>query len=217
MARASFEPQRAKNAKRIALEYRQPFTPTFPVSGTIDGRSIAHGGVRFFILASPSPNASSVNLLLVSMSTRCIFLASLSFALAVLAGCGSDGPTLIPIRGEVLYKGAPLRDVPQGLVNYLPKSADGPAGQRQNSAGRLVRADHLPERRWSHARRIPHRRDCLHDAAELSREQVEAAGGAGVGQPRLLIPEKYTDPNTSPLTDTVDSDHSGFKRIELTD
>ena len=151
------------------------------------------------------------------MSTRCIFLASLSFALAALAGCGSDGSTLIPIRGEVLYKGAPLRNVPQGLVKYLPKSdAARQASGRIQPDGSFVlttfqNADGVTPGEY-HIVVTAYTRQ-----PEMTREQVEARGGAGLQAPRLLIPEKYTDPNTSPLTDTVDSDHSGFTRIELTD
>ncbi|HJQ81618.1 MAG TPA: hypothetical protein VJ828_16770, partial [Lacipirellulaceae bacterium] len=150
-----------------------------------------------------------------SMSTRCIFLASLSIALAALTGCGSDGPTLIPIRGEVLYKGTPLRNVPQGLVKYLPKSDDA-----RQASGRIQPDGSFVLTTFQNADGVTpgeyHVIVTAYTTQQLSREQVEAASGA-VGQPRLLIPEKYTDPNTSPLTDVVDSDHSGFKRIELTD
>jgi hypothetical protein len=149
------------------------------------------------------------------MSTRCIFLASLSFALAALAGCGSDGRTLIPIRGEVLYKGAPLRDVPQGLVKYLPKS-----DAARQASGRIQPDGSFVLTTFQNADGVTageyHIVVTAYTTQQMSREQVEAAGGAVAG-PRLLIPEKYTDPNTSPLTDTVDTDHSGFMRIELTD
>src|SRR3990172_901473 len=54
------------------------------------------------------------------MSPRCIFCgrAFLVLAAVVVAGCGSDGPTTIPISGEVLYNGQPMKD---GIVVYLPK------------------------------------------------------------------------------------------------
>jgi hypothetical protein len=150
------------------------------------------------------------------MSTRCIFLASLSYALAALAGCGSDGPTLIPIRGEVLYKGAPLKDVPQGLVIYLPKSGDG-----RQASGRLQRdGSFILTTRQKADGVIPGEYyitvSAYSENAQLSREQVEAARGV-VPKPGLMIPEKYTEPTTSGLSDTVDSNHSGFKRIELTE
>jgi uncharacterized NAD(P)/FAD-binding protein YdhS len=33
----------------------------------------------------------------------------------------------------------------------------------------------------------------------------------------LLVPKKYTKPETTPLTDSVDSNHSGAVQFELTD
>jgi hypothetical protein len=149
------------------------------------------------------------------MRTRCIFLATLSCALAAWAGCGSDGPVLIPIRGEVLYKGAPLRDVPRGLVKYLPKSDNA-----RQASGRIQPDGSFVLTTFQNADGVTPGEYLIvvtaNTTQELSREQVEAAGGAVAG-PRLLIPEKYTDLNTTPLSDTVDANHSGFKRIELTD
>ena len=52
-----------------------------------------------------------------------------------------------------------------------------------------------------------------YSGTSLSREQVEA--GDRASGPKLLIPSKYLEPGSSGLSDTVDSDHSGFKRIEL--
>src|SRR5688572_19780140 len=133
------------------------------------------------------------------MSTRCIFLASLSFAVAALPGCDSDGPTLIPIRGEVLYKGAPLRDVSRGHVIYLPKSPDA-----RQASGRIQPDGTFVLTTFKNADGVTpgeyHIKVTAYATQQLSREQVEASGGAVAG-PRPLIPEKYTDPNTSPLTD----------------
>ena len=114
-----------------------------------------------------------------------------------------------------MYKGTPLRNVPQGLVKYLPKSDDA-----RQASGRIQPDGSFVLTTFQNADGVTpgeyHVIVTAYTTQQLSREQVEAASGA-VGQPRLLIPEKYTDPNTSPLTDVVDSDHSGFKRIELTD
>jgi hypothetical protein len=149
------------------------------------------------------------------MTTRCVFLASLSCALAALAGCGSDGPTLIPIKGEVLYKGALLRDVSRGHVMYLPKSPDA-----RQASGRIQPDGTFVLTTFQNADGVTpgeyQIKVTAYATQQLSREQVEAAGGAVAG-PRLLIPEKYTDPTTTPLSDIVDNNHSGFKRIELTD
>jgi hypothetical protein len=124
---------------------------------------------------------------------------------------------MIPIRGEVFYKGAPLKDVPQGLVRYLPKSSDG-----RQATGRIQADGSFVLTTQTNADGVvPGEYDITVSAyttqPELTRQQVEASGGLGVSQPRLLIPEKYTDPKTSGISDTVNDEHSGFKRIELTD
>ena len=151
------------------------------------------------------------------MSTRCIFSASLSVVLAALAGCGSDGPTVIPIRGDVVFKGAPLRDVPQGLVHYLPKTAEG-----RQASGRIQPDGTFVLTTFKGGDGVvPGEYDIVVSAyatgPELTRAQVEATRGVGINKPRLLIPQKYTEVTTSGLTDTVNSDHSGFRRIELTE
>ena len=81
-------------------------------------------------------------------------------------------------------------------------------------AGRLLASaqrelpQHFPQPGWVE-----------HDAAQIwadqlacAREAVAKAGGLKRG---FVIPEKYVNPSTSGLSDTVDSEHSGFKRLEL--
>jgi hypothetical protein len=135
----------------------------------------------------------------------------------VAAGCGSSGPTTIPIRGEVIYNGAPLKDVPQGLVHYLPKSAEG-----RQASGRLQPDGTFVLTTFKDADGVmPGEYDITVSAyttqPNLTRAEVEARGVAGITEPRLLIPERYTQHTTSGISDKVDSDHSGFMRIELTD
>jgi hypothetical protein len=151
------------------------------------------------------------------MSTRIVLLAGLSLAVATLAGCGSDGPTMVPIRGEVLFKGAPLRDVPQGLVHYVPKTAQG-----RQASGRIQPDGSFVLTTFKGGDGVmPGEYDIVVSAyttgPKLTRAQVEATRGAGIEKPRLLIPQKYTEATTSGLSDTVNSDHSGFNRIELTE
>jgi hypothetical protein len=149
-------------------------------------------------------------------SRRTFGIAGVLLTSVLTAGCGSSGPTTIPIRGEVIYKGAPLKDVPQGLVHYIPKSSDG-----RQASGRLQPDGSFVLTTFQDGDGVvPGEYDIVVSAysarAELSRAQVEAARGV-VPKPGLIVPEKYTEPTTSGLSDTVDSNHSGFKRIELTD
>jgi hypothetical protein len=152
------------------------------------------------------------------MNTRFVHTSIGLLVVALLGtGCGSDGPVTIPIRGEVIYKGGALKDVPQGLVRYLPKGAEG-----RQASGRIQPDGSFVLTTFKSADGVvPGEYDVTVSAyttqAELTREQVEASGGRGVSQPRLLIPEKYTDPKTSGISDTVNDDHSGFKRIELSE
>lgn len=152
------------------------------------------------------------------MCIRRVFgVAAFVLTLALIAGCGSGGPATIPIRGEVTLNGQPLKDVPQGLVHYLPKSGDG-----RQASGRIQPDGSFELTTFQKADGVvPGEYNITVSAyttrPELTREQVEAAHGAGIAKARLLVPEKYTDASTSGLSDTVDENHSGFKRIELTD
>ena len=115
------------------------------------------------------------------------------------------------------FNGAPLKNVPQGLVRYMPATGDGrQASGRIQPDGTFVlttrqKADGVMPGEYNITVSAYTRQ------AELTREEVEARGGVGIAAPRLLIPEKYTDPNESGLSDTVDSSHSGFIRLELSD
>jgi hypothetical protein len=137
--------------------------------------------------------------------------------LLITAGCGSDGPTTIPIRGEVFYNGSPLTNVPQGMVRYMPKTDAG-----RQATGRIQPDGSFVLTTFKQADGVvPGEYDITISAyttqPELTREQVEARGGLGITKPRLITPEKYTEPSTSGISDTVNADHSGYKRIELSD
>lgn len=148
---------------------------------------------------------------------RVLEVSAWSLAIVAVGGCGSGGPTTIPIRGDVYYNGAPLKDVPQGLVHYLPKTGDG-----RQASGRIQPDGSFELTTFQKADGVvPGEYNITVSAytmqPELSREQVEAAHGAGIPKARLLVPEKYTNPATSELSDNVNDEHSGHKKIELTD
>jgi hypothetical protein len=54
-----------------------------------------------------------------------------------------------------------------------------------------------------------------HPGEPKTREEHEAVAKAGGLKRGFVIPEKYVDPKTSGLSDTVNREHSGFKNIEL--
>ncbi|WZO96282.1 carboxypeptidase-like regulatory domain-containing protein [Isosphaeraceae bacterium EP7] len=57
------------------------------------------------------------------MARRLLFrpLAGAACSLAVLAGCGEDGPTLVPVRGTVTLNGQPLADAE---IVFVPDPAN---------------------------------------------------------------------------------------------
>jgi len=129
-------------------------------------------------------------------------------------GCGSNGPEMVPIRGEVIFNGEPLRDVTQGIVRYSPKQS--------GTAAREATARIQPD--GSFEMTTFKKGDGVvageynitvsaYSSPVLTREQTEA-GVRGTGR-KLMIPEKYLEAATSGLSDQVDADHSGFTRIEL--
>lgn len=140
---------------------------------------------------------------------------ALVLALLVLAGCGDGQPEMIPIQGEVTYNGKPLTE---GTVHYMPRQRGegqqasggiGPDGEFQMTTRQRGDGVKPGEYLLSVYAMAPH------PGEPTSREEIEAMGGKI--ERGFLIPEKYTDPQTSGLTDTVDANHSGFKSIELTD
>jgi hypothetical protein len=150
------------------------------------------------------------------MIAQCVHLGAVIAVLVTFTGCGSDGTRTIPIRGEVLYKGAPLINVPQGLVRYIPKTPD----SGRQASGRIQSDGSFELTTFKRADGVvPGDYDIVvsaYSSEPPSRQEVEASGGAVTG-PKLMIPKRYTDPTKSGLSDTVDDDHVGHKRIELTD
>jgi hypothetical protein len=116
----------------------------------------------------------------------------------------------------VYYKGALLKDVPQGLVRYIPKTPD----SGRQASGRIQPDGTFVLTTFKSADGVvPGDYNVVvsaYSSQPASREEIEASGG-NASAPRLIIPKKYIDATTSGISDTVDSAHSGFTRIELTD
>jgi hypothetical protein len=129
-------------------------------------------------------------------------------------GCGADGPTTIPIRGEVKFNGAPLKD---GIVAYIPSG-----GATRQATGRIQPDGTFVLTTFKNADGVvPGEYQIVVYAyaagpgEQRSREQHEAMARTGEIERRSAIPEKYANPQTSGLSDTVNADHSGFKKIDL--
>ena len=136
-------------------------------------------------------------------------------AICPLAGCGGGQAEFIPIRGEVMYNGQPMTE---GTVHYTPRDS-GVGQQASGGIGPDGKFEMTTRKRGDGVKPGEYLISVYamepHPGEPASREEVEAMGGNI--ERGFLIPEKFTDPSTSGLTDTVDANHSGFKRIELTD
>lgn len=128
-------------------------------------------------------------------------------------GCGSSGPEMVPIRGEVILNGEPLRDVTQGIVRYSPQQS----GAAREATARIQPDGSFEMTTFKKGDGVVVGEYSLtvsaYSSPVLTREQTEA-GVRGTGR-KLMIPEKYLEATTSGLSDRVDADHSGYKRIEL--
>jgi hypothetical protein len=148
-------------------------------------------------------------------STRLI--VSLAYlALPLFGGCKSSGPDMVRIHGTVFYNGKPLTNVSQGIVRYLPKN--GGPGAREATARIQPDGSFAMTTFKSDDGVVLGDYDITvsaYSTAELSRQQTES--GETVPGPKLMIPSRYLKADTSGLHDTVDSAHSGSKKIELTD
>ncbi len=126
-------------------------------------------------------------------------------------------PDMVPIRGEVVYNGKPLAE---GNVVYLPATP----GQGRQATGAIQPDGSFVMTTLKKGDGVMHGDYRIvvyayepHPGEPTSREQHEALAKSGENERGFLIPEKYTNPATSGLTDKVDQSHPGVKRIELND
>jgi hypothetical protein len=109
--------------------------------------------------------------------------------LGLLAGCGSEPPSLAPVRGRVLYRGTPLRE---GTVVFTPDPARGGNGPMARAE---IQAD------GSYVLRTGERPGAVagwHRITVLAVQSAEA--GTGPSQRRALVPRRYSDPELSGIS-----------------
>ncbi|HEX2476734.1 MAG TPA: hypothetical protein VHK01_18415 [Lacipirellulaceae bacterium] len=136
-------------------------------------------------------------------------------------GCGSKLglPDMVPIRGEVIYKGTPLTQG-EGTVVYLPAELGNSrqaTGAIQSDGTFQLTTMQPGDGAMKGKYKIVVYCYKPHPSATLSREEYDKQLRAGKLDRGSVIPEKYSNPASSGLSDVVDDSHSGFKRIELTD
>jgi hypothetical protein len=151
-----------------------------------------------------------------TLSSNRIVVIIFCLLFAGVVGCGSNGPKMIPIHGQVTFKGAPLINVTQGIIRYSPKQAGTSA---REATGRIQPDGSFVLTTLSKADGVVFGDYDIsvsaYSAPMLTREQTES--GVPHANRKLMIPEKYLKANTSGLSDTVQPGHPGFKKIELTE
>ncbi len=143
--------------------------------------------------------------------------ATASVALLALAGCGQgSGLRMYPIRGEVSYNGKP---VTTGSVIYIPSGSAGKqaAGKIQPDGTFQLTTRQGNDGAVEGAYQIVVYSLKGQEQGPASRDETETGKARRPAKPAYMIPEKYARPETSGLTDNVDSKHPGFKKIELKD
>lgn len=152
------------------------------------------------------------------MGMKCVHKPIIAhLTLLVLSGCaGRDSIETYPVRGEVTYNGKPLTD---GTVVYLPAK---PGGRQATGAIQPDGTFQLTTQQRNDGAVKGDYQIVIyayepHPGEPQSREDYEAIAQTGGLKRGYVIPERYADAATSGLSDTVDDNHSGFKKIELID
>ena len=128
-----------------------------------------------------------------------------ALALLLVAGCGRQGPTLLPASGVVTLDGQPVAEA--GVI-FTPTDGGPSASGATDSQGRFeLRTVNRPG-----AVAGKH-------VATVTKQETTGIGEFGAVGPEGIktiwhVPEKYSNPRTSGLEYHVDRDSSGFA-IEL--
>jgi hypothetical protein len=121
--------------------------------------------------------------------TLCAFAITLALpVLLLLPGCGSSGPEVVPVSGQVLVDGQPLTTGIQGYVRVMPEGARAATGNIDPQTGRFSLTT------WKAGD------GCVRGTHRVTVHMTEMVGPEAVS----LIPERYSDPAESGLTVTID-------------
>lgn len=142
-----------------------------------------------------------------AIAATCLFVSG-------FGGCKKSGLEMIPIHGDISYNGAPLLNVTQGIVRYSPK--EGGTAARE-ATGRIQPDGTFVLTTFKGGDGVVAGEYNITVTANSSPMLTRAQTESGVKHdaPKSMIPEKYRNASTSGLSDSVNSSHSGVKKIEL--
>ncbi|WP_435006619.1 hypothetical protein P12x_004136 [Tundrisphaera lichenicola] len=128
---------------------------------------------------------------------RAIRLVAFGLALAAIGplGCGSSGPELASVSGQVTYQGKP---VTLGMVTFLPLNPDGrtATGQIDSSGNYTLQTQNPGDGALLGDYRVTIFAQDNPVLDYIPKKKVP---------PKRLVPEKYEKPDTSGLKETVNS------------
>ena len=126
-------------------------------------------------------------------------LAVMVLIIPALQGCGQGGPKLVKVSGQVLIDGKPLAAGVPGFIQVIPEGTRPATGTIDPQTGKFTLTTFEKE-----------------DGCPVGTHKVVVTVRAMVGTESVsLIPEKYSDPQSSGLTVTIDKPTDSLT-IELT-
>ncbi len=138
----------------------------------------------------------------------CAFnLFATAAGLILLAGCGPSRPATAPVHGRVTYQGKP---VVEGTIIFQPVKGRQSIGEIAPDGGYVLTTFEPGDgallgrhKVTIEARRI---------SQTLAGDDLDEEGSAGYGPPVVtwLVPEKYSRPDSSPLTAEVKEGENTF-------
>ena len=145
------------------------------------------------------------------------------FAVAVIletAGCsgGPKIPQTVTVKGSVVYQDKPLADAQIGFVSKLDNKDVFPANGRTNASGEFTLSTYIdPQHEVSGATPGDYVVTVIKNE-EMDRAKMMEEFKANPSMTfKALVPEKYIDAKTSPLTATVTADGANTFEFKLED
>jgi hypothetical protein len=138
--------------------------------------------------------------------SRIVAVAALGSLGLAFSGCGSGRPDTFQVTGTVIYRGQPLADA---AVMFIPKNAR-PACGNTDAQGRFTLLSFSPDDGAVIGEHVV----CVSKRTHGSKGSEKSMINPDM---KLVVPEKYTSPLTSPLRVTVTKNGPNDFRLELKD
>ncbi len=164
-----------------------------------------------------------------------LFLAGIACLVVTIAGCtGGEGkgrPDLFPVSGTVVYNGAPVEGATVSFnIENAPRTATGVTDAKgkfvlstfEYNDGAIAGKHTITVTKMEAGAAAPSTSAAdklLNDPTALAQmSQIGSPGGAPEqAGPKILLPEKYMNPATTPLSETVVAGQENVFLLQLAD